>query len=159
MSWEVMRQRSKTGRWPSLAPRSRRRFVKVHAGGSDASLPTRLFRWPNAGVPLHASDDSARRFEDRRTRQTARKISKREKDLRKRTDDAEDDPQALRDFARGRKSCWKTASRSWGFHVRPWPHPEGSPYDRTPGRRGRHRAEASERSHPAQNVGSLLLGL
>ncbi len=38
--------------------------VTVHAGGGDESLPVRLFRRPDAGVPLRASHDSALRFEN-----------------------------------------------------------------------------------------------
>ena len=36
----------------------------VHAGGGDESLPVRIFWRSDAGVPLHAADDSAVCFED-----------------------------------------------------------------------------------------------
>src|SRR6266851_5286023 len=102
----------------------------------------RLLRGPDAGVPLHASHDSALRFEnfgavagphryphrgsggeiqgaaravlgggfrlraaagDRGQKPAIGTISQREKDLRERADDAEDDSQALRHSADGEK--------------------------------------------------------
>jgi len=74
--------------------------------------------------------------------------SQREKDIRERADDAEDDSQALRNITRWRKVAGKRDYTARAFRSGSRPHPESGAHYRGPRRRIEHRDAPSQRGYP-----------